>query len=61
MPLPLLEDIPEFLKFITESDFSVMDDYPQSWQFIREGLHSLERHTNIGLCFAEAADEKGNC
>lgn len=55
------EDIPEFLKFITESDFSVMDDYPQSWQFIREGLHSLERHTNIGLCFAEAADEKENC
>ena len=45
------EDIPGFIKLISESDFSVMDSYPKSWQFIREGLHSLERHTNFGLCF----------
>ncbi len=45
------EDIPGFIKFISESDFSVMDSYPQSWQYIREGLHSLERHSNFGLCF----------
>ncbi len=25
--------------------------YRQSWQYIREGLHSLERHSNFGLSF----------
>ena len=45
------EDIPGFIKFISESDFSVMDSYSQSWQYIREELHSLERHSNFGLCF----------
>lgn len=44
-------DIPSFIKYISESDFSVAGSYPQSWQYIREGLHSLERHTNFGLCF----------
>lgn len=45
------EDIPGFIKFISESDFSVMGGYSQSWQYIREELHSLERHSNFGLCF----------
>ena len=49
------DDIPGFMKFISESDFSVAGSYPQSWQYIREGLHSLERHTNFGLCFQEEA------
>ena len=47
------DDIPGFMKLISESDFSVAGNYPQSWQYIREGLHSLERHTNFGLCFQE--------
>lgn len=46
-----MNDIPAFMAFISNSDFSVMDGYQQSWQYIREGLHSLERHTNFGLCF----------
>lgn len=55
------DDIPGFMKFISESDFSVAGNYPQSWQYIREGLHSLERHTNFGLCFQEAVvDLKDN-
>lgn len=49
------DDIPGFMKLISESDFSVAGNYPQSWQYIREGLHSLERHTNFGLCFQEEA------
>lgn len=44
------DDIPGFLNYISESEFSVVSDYNQSWQYIREGLHSLERHTNLGLC-----------
>lgn len=46
-----MSDIPGFIQFISASDFSVTNDYQQSWQYIREGLHSLERHTNLGLCF----------
>ena len=49
------DDIPGFMKYISESNFSVVGSYPQSWQYIREGLHSLERNTNLGLCFQEKA------
>lgn len=54
------EDIPGFMSYISGSEFSVVEDYAQSWQFIREGLHSLERHTNFGLCFTTEDDEL-NC
>lgn len=43
----------EFLQFLCESDFSVNTGYRESWDFIEEGLHSLERHSNLGLCFKE--------
>ncbi len=53
------DDIPSFINYISESEFSVVDSYSQSWQYIREGLHSLERHTNFGLCFeTEATDSE---
>lgn len=48
--------IPDFIKYITESSFSVELPYLQSWAFIKEGKHSLERHTNFGLCIAKAFD-----
>lgn len=44
-------DISGFLKYIKESDFAVGPDYKKSWEYIAEGLHSLERHTNLGICF----------
>ena len=43
--------IPEFIRFLSESDFSVTTGYKESWEYIRQDLHSLERHTNFGLCF----------
>ena len=43
----------DFVKFISESDFSVMTGYKDSWAYIQQGLHSLERHTNLGLCFSD--------
>ncbi|MDO4556302.1 MAG: hypothetical protein Q4B70_14350 [Lachnospiraceae bacterium] len=49
--------IPEFLSFISESEFSVTDGYKESWEYIKQELHSLERHTNLGLCFGSADDE----
>ena len=37
-------DIDGFLKYIKESDFSVGLDYKESWKFIAENLHSLEKY-----------------
>lgn len=51
------DDIPAFLRFISSSEFSVVGDYTQSWQFIKEDIHSLERHTNLGICFTTVKSE----
>ena len=45
--------IPEFIIFISESDFSVKMPYKESWNYIRQEAHSLERHTNLGLCLKD--------
>lgn len=50
------DDIPGFLKYIKESDFAVGPNYRESWKYITDGMHSLERHTNLGVCF-ETCDE----
>lgn len=44
-------DLAGFLNFISNSQFSVHGNYVETWKFIKEDLHSLERHTNLGLCF----------
>ena len=44
-------DLAGFVEFISQSDFSVEGNYAETWAFIKEDKHSLERHTNIGLCF----------
>ena len=43
----------DFLTFISDSDFSHTGDFNASWTFIQQSKHSLERHTNLGICFAE--------
>ena len=47
-------NLPEFVKFISESSFSVAGTYLESWSFIKEEKHSLERHTNLGICITRA-------
>lgn len=47
-------NFPDFVKFISESLFSVGGTYLESWSFIKEEKHSLERHTNLGICIAKA-------
>lgn len=56
------DDIPGFLTYINRSDFSVGSDYKESWKYITEGLRSLERHTNLGLCLPdiEPSENIGN-
>lgn len=51
------DDIDGFLAFISDSTFSRVDDYKESWKFIKNGFHSLERHTNLGLCFNEIREK----
>ena len=48
-----MDDIPGFVKFIAESDFSVCEGYKESWNYIKQGENSLQRHTNLGLFFKE--------
>lgn len=50
------DNIPEFKNYICNSEFSVTKDYFESWQYIKKELHSLERHTNFGICFSTDKD-----
>lgn len=43
----------EFIKFINQPEIKVSDKYEESWNFIREGRRSLERHSNINICFTD--------
>jgi len=52
------DDIDGFLSFISDSDFSRVDGYHESWEYIKKDLHSLERNTNLGLCFEKMRNER---
>lgn len=52
------DDIDGFLKYISDSDFSRMEGYKESWAFIKKECHSLERYTNLGLCFAGIREQR---
>lgn len=41
--------IPEFIEFISKSDFSITGDYQESWNFIKKDLNSLHRYTNLAI------------
>lgn len=45
-------DYKGFVDFLCNSDFSVNMSYKDSWKYIEQGLNSLNRHTNVNLCFA---------
>ena len=51
-----LSDLPGFIKYICASDFSVTGDYKASWEFIEKDLHSLKRHTNLGIRILKAKE-----
>ncbi len=44
------DHLPDFLTLMCDSDFSVNGDYRKSWSFIMDGLHSLERYSNLCIC-----------
>ena len=47
------DNLDGFLNFICDSDFSVCNDYKESWNFIKKDLNSLNRYSNLGICFSE--------
>lgn len=52
------DHLDDFLTFISNSDFSVCDGFKESWEYIKAEKHSLERHTNLGICFREIGREQ---
>ena len=59
-----------FVKFISESSFSVMGDFKESWKFIEKDMNSIELYTNLCICIVEETncgtieqtrDESGSC
>lgn len=46
-----IDIIDDFISFLCNSDFSRCDSYEDSWKFIKDDKHSLERYSNLGLCF----------
>lgn len=52
------DHLDDFLTFISDSGFSVCSDFKESWEYIKKGKHSLERHTNLGLCFKELREKR---
>ena len=51
-----INDIPAFIEFIRNSYFAIVDEYSLSWRFIMKDLHSLERYSNLGICFGTEND-----
>jgi hypothetical protein len=51
------KDVAAFLKYMCDSAFSVKGDFKESWEFIEEDMHSIERYTNLPICFEEEYSE----
>lgn len=43
----------DFFEYISKSDFSVKGKYKETWNFIQQGLNSLNRHSNLHLSFKD--------
>lgn len=46
-------DIDAFLEFMCNSSFSVKGEFKRSWEFIEKDMHSINRYTNLPICFEE--------
>ncbi|MBO5488682.1 MAG: hypothetical protein J5972_02115 [Eubacterium sp.] len=51
------KDVEGFLKYMCDSAFSVKGDFKESWEFIEKDMHSIERYTNLPICFEEESLE----
>ncbi len=46
-----------FLDFLNSNQLCVSDDFYSTWNYIKKNNHSLERHSNINICFTESGRE----
>lgn len=46
-------DLDGFVNFICMSEVAVGGGYKESWEYIENGMNSIERHTNLGICIKE--------
>ena len=42
-----------FVNLICVSEVAVGGGYKESWEYIENGMNSIERHTNLGICIKE--------
>lgn len=45
------DNLDGFVKYISDPAIAVTGAYRETWAYIRQGLNSLCRHTNLNLCF----------
>ena len=45
------DNLDGFVEYVTDPVIAVAGDYRDTWAYIRQGLNSLRRHTNLNLCF----------
>ena len=50
-------NVDAFMNFMCKSSFSVKGDFKDSWEFIEEDMHSIERYTNLPICLQEERQE----
>ena len=51
-------DVVAFMNYMCESAFSVKGDFKDSWEFIEQDMHSIERYTNLPICLESEMQEK---
>lgn len=51
-----MNNLEGFLEFINSPVIKAADDYAESWNYIREGRHSLFRCSNLALCFVPGGE-----
>lgn len=51
-------DVDGFVNLICDSEFSVNGDYKESWTHIEDGMNSIERYTNLGICIIEELNKE---
>lgn len=45
-----------FIRFMKDESFAVQGTYQETWTFIKQGVHSLERHSNFGIELPEQCE-----
>ena len=54
--LKYADDPNAFIRFMKDESFAVQGAYQETWTFIKQGVHSLERHSNFGIELPEQCE-----